>query len=337
MTKISIIIPVYNMEEYLEYCLDSIVGQSLQDIEIICINDGSDDNSAQILEHYAATDERFVIINQENQGQGIARNKGLEVANGEYVMFVDPDDWVEKESLEYLYNFCKNNNADVAQFNFSDYNEATGEFKKVDFVKKLLAKCNYNLEGKNYFCWKDLGKKFLTTCDMHVWTYIVKLDFIKKYDIKFAPNTIAEDHVFSINMILSAERIYFADKYFYNYRMRKNSAVEVVSNDNFCIFDNIKLVQKIIKNKNLERDLCWEFDNWQISLMAARYERIPQDQIKTYEKLCSELLTKKDYRKFILKANRVNNFWQWIFSIKNYRKNGQKYKVLILFGKPILL
>ena len=95
MVKISIIIPVYNVENYLRVCLNSIVNQSLSDIEIICVNDGSVDNSLDILKEYAAKDNRFVIINQENCGQGIARNKALDIAKGKYIAFVDPDDWIE--------------------------------------------------------------------------------------------------------------------------------------------------------------------------------------------------------------------------------------------------
>ena len=91
--KLSIIIPVYNVEKYLPKCLDSILNQSFKDFEIICINDGSSDNSLKILEEYK--DKRIIIINKENAGSGVARNAGLEIAKGEYIFFVDGDDWLE--------------------------------------------------------------------------------------------------------------------------------------------------------------------------------------------------------------------------------------------------
>lgn len=101
--KISVIIPVYNTAKYLEKCLNSILCQTLSDIEVICINDGSTDNSLSILEEYAKKDDRIKIINQENSGQSVARNKGLDVAKGNYIYFVDSDDSIHKQTLEIMY------------------------------------------------------------------------------------------------------------------------------------------------------------------------------------------------------------------------------------------
>ena len=99
MPKVSIIIPVYNVEKYLKKCLNCIVNQTLTDFEVICINDGSTDNSLEILNEYAKNDKRFIVISQENQGQGVARNRCLELVKGEYIQFIDPDDWVETNML----------------------------------------------------------------------------------------------------------------------------------------------------------------------------------------------------------------------------------------------
>ena len=104
MVKVSVIVPVYNGEKYLTQCLDSIINQTLEDIEIISINDGSEDNSLSILERYASMDNRIKIISTENRGLGAARNSGLELATGEYVAFVDADDWIDKETYEQLYS-----------------------------------------------------------------------------------------------------------------------------------------------------------------------------------------------------------------------------------------
>lgn len=112
--KVSIIIPVYNTEKYLSRCLNSLVKQTLHDIEIICINDGSEDNSLSILENYASSDERIVLIDQKNQGQSVARNRGIEIARGKYIGFVDSDDWVDDNYFEKLYCAAENNNCDIA-------------------------------------------------------------------------------------------------------------------------------------------------------------------------------------------------------------------------------
>lgn len=112
--KISVIVPVYNTEEYLEKCLNSLISQTLKDIEIICVNDGSSDNSLRILQNYAQRDSRIKVIDQENQGVSSARNNALDIANGEYVGFIDSDDWVDADFFQKLYEAASTNNCDIA-------------------------------------------------------------------------------------------------------------------------------------------------------------------------------------------------------------------------------
>ena len=112
--KISVIIPIYKVEKYLRFCLDSLCVQTLKDIEIICVNDGSPDNCGEILKEYEKKDNRFYIINQENLGSGPARNNGLDYAKGEFVGFVDPDDWVSPNYFEILYNRATICGADIS-------------------------------------------------------------------------------------------------------------------------------------------------------------------------------------------------------------------------------
>lgn len=114
MVDVSIIVPVYNTEEYLQKCLDSLTNQTLKNIEIICVNDGSTDNSLKILQDNAIKDDRIKIINQENKKQGAARNAGMQVATGEYIGFVDSDDYVDLHYFERLYRVARNYNSDIA-------------------------------------------------------------------------------------------------------------------------------------------------------------------------------------------------------------------------------
>lgn len=114
MIKVSIIVPIYNVEKYLKRCLDSLVNQTLNDIEIICINDGSTDGSLEILNEYGRRDDRIVIINQENSGLSATRNKGIDIAKGQFIGFVDSDDWVSKDYFEKLYNSAIQNEAEIA-------------------------------------------------------------------------------------------------------------------------------------------------------------------------------------------------------------------------------
>ena len=114
MIKISVIIPVYNVEKYLRRCLDSVINQTFRDLEIICVNDGSTADSLHIFEEYKKQDDRIILLNQENMGQGNARNIGLKIARGEYIGFVDADDWIDLNFFEKLYEAAKKYDADVA-------------------------------------------------------------------------------------------------------------------------------------------------------------------------------------------------------------------------------
>lgn len=143
--KFSIIVPVYNVEKFLRESLDSIVAQTLKDFEVICVNDGSTDNSLEILKEYANNDSRIKVISQENQGQGVARNNAIDIAQGKYLLFVDPDDFIESNTLEVLYNKFHETDVDIIQFDYATCKE-DGTHKRVETFKKRLKKYfNYSI------------------------------------------------------------------------------------------------------------------------------------------------------------------------------------------------
>ena len=137
--KISVIIPVYNVEAYLKECLDSFLNQELKEIEVICVNDGSTDNSLNVLKEYQQKDSRVIVINQENKGQGEARNVGIDASRGEYLFFADPDDYIEENSLSKLYSYARENNSNIVWFNYKIVHEYSGETKEYIFPNYLLA------------------------------------------------------------------------------------------------------------------------------------------------------------------------------------------------------
>ena len=132
MIKVSVIIPVFNVEKYLNQCLDSVCAQTLKDIEIICINDGSTDNSYNLLCEYAKLDSRIIIINQSNKGVSSARNAGVKLARGEFLCFIDSDDYVDSDYLEKLYQSAVTNNCEIA----------CSGFIKVSGIRKSVKKRN---------------------------------------------------------------------------------------------------------------------------------------------------------------------------------------------------
>ena len=183
MPKVSVIMPVYNVAKYLPMCLESIVSQTLTDIEILCVNDGSTDNSLDVLQQFEEKDKRIIIIDKKNEGSGIARNTALERAQGEYVYFVDSDDWLDNNDvLKKITERADSENLDILIFGGLSCYENNGKIKK--------SKGGYSLKNlpnkyKNrVFSSKDIRKdifKFPST----VWTKLYRREFLIKNNIKF--------------------------------------------------------------------------------------------------------------------------------------------------------
>ena len=335
--KFSLIIPVYNVEDFLVQCLDSIVNQTLEDFEIICINDGSTDNSLKILNQYAAEDKRFIVISQENQGQGIARNKGLECSRGEYIVFVDPDDWIELNALEEIYKAFKNTKSEVIEFNYREYNDYSGKIKDISLARKLKKVFNYDLKLIPYYNWEKFKNGCLYKLDMHVWARAYSNNFIKKAKAIFAPTKHGEDHLFACSVVLNAERIHYLDKYLYTYRCRNGSAVNKISNDNFGIFQNCELLKEYLIAHNFYDELKEEFRRYQAQVFIWHYRNIPDENKEKYEMMCKEILPNEEFKKMLHKAQSNNSFLEFLFSLKNERKFGIKYKVITILGIKIKL
>ena len=153
--KVTVIIPIYNMEQYLAECIETVISQTLQEIEILCINDGSTDQSLQILQKYSKNDTRLVIINQSNQGVAISRNKGIQTAKGKYVMFMDPDDkYPNSNVIQKLYEAVENNNVKIAGGEFSDFDPEGNVNPRSDYENDMLSgylfQTNQIMKYRNY-------------------------------------------------------------------------------------------------------------------------------------------------------------------------------------------
>ncbi len=328
--KISIIIPVYNVERYLRECLDSILNQSLADLEIILINDGSTDSSLNILEEYAEKDSRFIVVSQENQGAGTARNRGIELAKGEYLAFVDPDDYIETDAMEILYNYIKKNNAQVVQFRYREFNDYSKKYSKPAPFPKILKKNN-----NEYYNMKDIKRGHLYRFGMAVWNRIYSAEFIKDSHIVFAPARCNEDNLFSLSMLIKADKIYYLDKVLYTYRCRKSSITAGISDINFEVFRVIELFKRFLIQNNLFDELEYEFKEYMLNLLVFSYQRIPNSSHEKFKNRCLEFISEKEFNK--IKSKFFNyKITERIFSIKNKRAGGLKYKVITIFGITII-
>lgn len=216
MPKVSVIIPVYNVEAYLERCLDSVCNQTLKDIEIVCVNDCSTDNSLAILKEFSLKDKRIKIIDfEQNKGVATARNEALAQAQGEYVGFVDPDDFIDWDFFEKLYNTAQNTHADVAK---AEIKECFDDGK----VQLDLFKINENIA-------KFENPLFFFT---YWFCGIYRLDLIKSNHIHFHQElTNGEDGLFLTEIVTKTNKISIANGTFYYYCRRENSANQTYLDD----------------------------------------------------------------------------------------------------------
>ena len=271
---LSVIIPVYNVENYLNECLDSVTSQTLEDMEIICIDDGSTDNSLNILKEYSKKDKRIKIITKENGGQATARNLGIKEAQGEYIAFVDSDDFIEPTMFEKLYTKAKDNNLDIAMCKIATYDNQTEEIK--DNVWYYMLGVFRDFE-KDIFNHKDT-KEF--TCHIAVTPYnkIYKTTLLKENNILFPEGLIFEDEKFFYDTYLRAKRVSIVDEFLYYYRInRKGSTVDTIKDNDFSdIVPISKLIRETFKETDNYEDYKILLSNRFIHLQLARFTQTSQ-------------------------------------------------------------
>ena len=240
MVKISVIIPIYRTEKYLDICLDSILNQTFNDFEIICVNDGSPDNCINILRAYSKFDKRIIPISQKNQGLSAARNTGLRYANGEYITFVDSDDFLSPVALDRMYKNISENKSDYMY----------------SYVYQVFPNKYYywELPNINDFCKyiktlvfneSELDPNFFLKFIHSAWAKMYRHDFIKNFS--FPEGLIFEDIPFFANCYLNAKKISYDFEPLYFYRKTPNSIISSASKNFKDIFKINELVTNIFK------------------------------------------------------------------------------------------
>ena len=232
--KISFIIPVYNVEKYLEQCLDSVINQTLKDIEVICIDDGSTDNSLNILKKYQKKDSRIIVYSQENSGQGKARNVALDAARGEYVLFVDSDDWIDLDASKELYEFSKKDNLDMLMFNVINYDDETNQFFETKYYNNAWFPKDFDRKIFSYDEIKDYA--FAMSCTPYSKVY--KRSFLEENHIRFPLGAFFEDYPFHCEVLLTSKRTRIFRKHYY-FRRRRKDSVTAEADDTY--FDTVKI------------------------------------------------------------------------------------------------
>lgn len=256
MPKVSVIMPVYNVEKYLRECLDSVINQTLEDIEIICVDDGSPDNCGEIIDEYASRDSRIVAIHKENGGYGSAINTGIEISKGQYIGIVETDDIIDKTMFEKLYNHAMHFDLDICKCGFNTYDST----KKADEQIKEWKSLTQNIEVFP----KDrafLLREYPALMDYHasIWSNIYKRSFLIKHNIKVNSTRSAsyQDYPFMVENMIKAEKIGVVPEYLYNWRREFGQDSSTVRHDKrlMIMAEQCENVKEIIKNANLYGEL----------------------------------------------------------------------------------
>ena len=272
--KVSIILPIYNVDKYLKQSLDSLINQTLKEIEIICINDGSTDKCYEILEEYKQKDNRIKVIHTKNQGTGAARNEGLKIATGECIGFVDPDDWAKPNMFERLYNLIQEKNCDIVMSMPDGYNEQKQAFEHFPYFCKENFEC---IPTNKIFNWKTISPFKYPMC---VWNKLYKKELFDKYNIDFAQGLDFEDHKVIFGSLLTAEKIYYTPEKLYVYRHNRTGSV--LSDKNRRLLDQIEIfdiVENIMKETKTFEPLKEDFLTYKIHNMLYYYGDI-KDEFK---------------------------------------------------------
>ena len=237
--KVSVIIPIYNVEAYLTECLNSIVNQTFDDIEIILVDDGSTDLSSNIMKEFAQKDSRIIIHSQTNKGVSAARNSGISLASGEYILFVDSDDSILENSIETIYKQATETNADIVIGNvlycFQDGRQLI-VFPRTQELNNII------IPGDICFMkFMEINAYPPLTC-----LYFIKREFIIKNELYFKKNVIHEDELWCVQALFNARRVSLIDFYYYFYRQREGSIMNA-DNNLFRINSILKVVHELDK------------------------------------------------------------------------------------------
>lgn len=307
--KVSIIIPFYNVEKYIDECIKSVVNQTLKDIEIIFVNDGSEDGSLKIVNKYAQKDSRIKVLSlDERHGQGFARNRAIDVATGEYIGFVDSDDYVRNDMFEKLYVSAVQSDTDITMCLAKEYDDTTGNFIESDYYSLKL----FEQYKEDVFSSEDTVSKVL---DMNValWNKLYKRSYLTKINEKFPEGYIFEDLPFFFGTYLPAKKIKILWESLYVYRInRKTSTMNQFGNKMLDRVPMVALTYEKLKKYSLFEKIEKDVQAWIINDIFHRYTLLSVGYQKEYFFSMKKLFTSMNIQ------NPDEEYWQRVFHFRGY-------------------
>lgn len=311
-TLVSVIVPVYNASKRLHLAINSLINQSYNSLEIICVNDGSKDNSLEILNEFAKQDERIIVIDTPNQGGALARQEGLDIAKGEYLYFPDSDDEVDVDAIKKLLESAKQHNSDIV----------VGNYKEVDengrTIRHNSNPASFKLdEDINYTTFKDL-----VTLKPALWNKLFRTSFIKNNDIKFIDSSIAQDSGFTYQALFFKPSVTYINHSVYNYAILDNSisrTYKLSIVDVIIVFDQLR--QKLSKQSS-ENDDIIAFDYIVLTHMIFHITKVPllnesSDRLSVYNDFMNYITTNNLISNRIYKKSLVYRFIFLVQSMKS--------------------
>ena len=289
MVKVSVIIPVYNVENYLDQCLTSIVNQTLKEIEIICVNDSSTDGSLEILNKYAKQDTRVQVVTQKNAGAGAARNRGMAMATGKYLAFLDADDFFEADLLEKQYQMAETDKADFVVCKSDQYHTEKKEYVQVSWVVR-----EKELPPYHPFSYRQMTDNVFKVFVGWAWDKLYRRSFVEQYHLKFQEQRTSNDMLFVFSAIVMAKKIAIVQEILIHQRRdTKDSLSKTRENSWWCFYDALTA----LREKLIEEDKFWElekdFINYALHFTLWNYNTLSEPTKSLLkEKLESEWLEK---------------------------------------------
>ncbi|MCL2144784.1 MAG: glycosyltransferase [Endomicrobia bacterium] len=330
MIKISVIIPVYNAEKHLKQCLDSVINQTLKDIEIICVNDGSTDNSLKILKEYAERDSRILIVEQENQGAGAARNNGLAHAKGEYLSFLDSDDHFEPLMLEEMFARCDKFGADICLCDAYVYEKGQLQNTRYLYITTIKA----GIGGSDVFSYKHIPDRILNISSPVVWNKLFRKDFVIDSGIKFQTVKFSNDIYFAVVLTALAQKITFIDKKFVHYIYNHSDSTTALRKENKnmkFILEIYKDVKSVLRQKGIFELIKASYDKKVLESVLYAYNTMRLEARKDFVHMLKKELSGKQFKQLKRRIDMSLPWYQHIFSVR--KENS--CKVVRIFGLKI--
>lgn len=268
--KVSVVMPVYNAHDCLRECMDCLVHQTLREIEIICVDDGSTDDSLAILTEYAAADKRVRIVQQQNGGAGAARNNGMQYATGEYLSILDCDDFFELGMLEKSYLAAKKNNVDMLVFGCDFYDNISREYRPCTYsINKIL------LPEAEIFSADDVKKDIFKLFVGWAWDKLFRTSFVRQYDLRFQEQRTTNDMLFVFTALLRAERITVMTDVLAHHRRGVESLSVTREKSWMCFYEALKALRSAMEQigcydrfEQDYRNYCVHFSLWNLNTLS---------------------------------------------------------------------